>query len=60
MKTRTETEQAMAAIKRAAKLARIRASRFGTKLAVWKDGSVIFIEPKADQGVAAEPDRAGG
>ena len=60
MKTRTETEQAMAAMKRAAESARVKASRFGTKLAVWKDGAVAYIEPDAEQAVPAKSDRSGG
>ena len=60
MKTRTETEQAMAAMKRAAESARVKASRFGTKLAVWKDGAVAYIEPDTEKGVPAKSDRSGG
>lgn len=54
----TETEAALAAMKRAAESARVRASRFGSRLAVWKDGAVVFVAPQsngAEQGGADQP-----
>lgn len=41
----TDAEAALAAMKRAAENARVRASRFGSKLAYWKDGKVVLVDP---------------
>jgi hypothetical protein len=41
----TEFEGALAAMKRASAFARLRASRFGSHLAVWRDGAVALISP---------------
>jgi len=43
----TETERALAAMKTAAAEARVRASRFGSNIAVWRDGAVVLISPEA-------------
>jgi hypothetical protein len=54
----TEVEGALAAMKRAAAVARLRASRFGSHLAVWRDGAVALISPlamDAEQGGAGQP-----
>ena len=54
----TETEAALAAMNRAAESARVRASRFGSRLAVWKDGAVVLLAPRsngAEQGGADQP-----
>ena len=59
MKLRTETEQAMSAMNRAAESARIKASRFGTNLAIWRDGAVVLIKPKTEQATPPKSDRTG-
>ncbi|NJR42205.1 MAG: hypothetical protein HC767_05655 [Akkermansiaceae bacterium] len=41
----TEAEGALAAMNRAAAAARLRASRFGSRLALWEDGAVVLISP---------------
>ena len=49
MNERTETEAALAAMNRAAESARVRASRFGSRLAIWKDGAVVFVSPNSKE-----------
>ncbi len=44
----TETDAALAAMNRAAEAARIRAFRFGSRLALWKDGAVVLVEPRTN------------
>lgn len=44
----TESEGALAAMNRAAEAARIRATRFGSRLAIWKDGAVALITPQTN------------
>ena len=54
----TEAEGALAAMTRAAETARVRATRFGSRLAIWKDGAVVFVTPQttgAEQGGADQP-----
>ncbi len=54
----TETESALAAMNRAAVTARERASRFGSQLVLWRDGSVVLVDPRtsgAEQGGADHP-----
>ncbi len=58
MNSRTESENALAAMKRAAANARARALRFGSRLAVWRDGAVTLVDPgtsDAEQGGADQP-----
>jgi len=58
MSSQTETEAALAAMNRAAETARVRASRFGSRLAFWKDGEVVLVDPianGAEQGGADQP-----
>ena len=58
MNPNTETESALAAMDRAAAKARTRASRFGSRLAVWRDGAVALLDPQrtwAEQGGADQP-----
>ena len=58
MNDQTETEAALAAMNRAAEAARVRASRFGSHLAFWKDGAVVLVDPRingAEQGDARRP-----
>lgn len=58
MSNRTETEAALAAMNRAAVTARVRASRFGSRLALWEDGAVVLVDPltnSAEQGGADQP-----
>lgn len=43
----TEAEGALEAMKIAAAVARLRATRFGSNLAVWRDGAVVLISPLA-------------
>lgn len=45
MSDQIATESALAAMRRAADTARIRASRFGSRLALWRDGAVVLVEP---------------
>ena len=45
MNNRTEAEAALAAMNRAAETARVRAARFGSRLAIWQNGAVVLIEP---------------
>ena len=42
----TDSNGALVAMKVAAEKARERAARFGSKLAVWRNGSVTLIDPK--------------
>lgn len=61
MKEQTETKAALAAMIRAAEAARIRADRFGTRLARWKGGVVVFVDPEtntAEQAVESNPGHA--
>ena len=58
MNERTEAEGALAAMTRAAEAARVRATRFGSRLAIWKDGAVVLVSPQtngAEQGGADQP-----
>jgi hypothetical protein len=55
MRELTETERALAAMNRAAATARKRASRFGSKLVMWRNGSVVLVDPRAN---GAEQDGA--
>ena len=58
MNDQTETEAALAAMNRAAETARVRASRFGSRLALWEDGAVVLVDPLtygAEQGGADQP-----
>ncbi len=58
MTDQTETESALAAMNRAAITARERASRFGSQLVLWRDGSVVLVDPRtsgAEQGGADQP-----
>jgi len=58
MNPHTETESALAAMDRAAAKARTRATRFGSRLAVWRDGAVAFLDPRrtwAEQDGADQP-----
>ncbi len=58
MREHTETENALAAMSRAAVTARERASLFGSKLVLWRDGSVVLVDPQqngAEQGGAEQP-----
>jgi len=58
MSRQTETESALAAMDRAATRARTRASLFGSRLAVWRDGAVVLLDPRrtgAEQGGADQP-----
>ena len=41
----SEVDLALRAMHRAAETARIRAKRYGSKLAVWRDGEVVLVEP---------------
>jgi hypothetical protein len=65
MREHTETESALAAMSRAAVTARARASLFGSKLVLWRDGSVVLVDPQkngAEQGAdqpATAPESAG-
>ena len=43
----TEAKGALEAMKSAAAVARLRATRFGSNLAVWRDGAVVLISPLA-------------
>ena len=57
MKVKTESEHALAAMIRAAEIARVRAARFGSKLAIWKDGAVVLIDPNSEQAFPAKSER---
>jgi hypothetical protein len=46
MREHTETESALAAMSRAAATARERASLFGSKLVLWRDGTVVLVDPR--------------
>ncbi|MFK5924360.1 MAG: hypothetical protein QM496_19465 [Verrucomicrobiota bacterium] len=46
MNEQAEAEVALAAMNRASEMARVRAARYGSKLAVWKNGSVEFTYPE--------------
>ena len=48
MNPNPKAEGALAALTRAAETARIRAIRFNSKLAIWKDGEVVLIDPKTN------------
>jgi hypothetical protein len=54
----TEAEGALEVMKSAAAVARLRASRFGSNLAVWRDGAVALISPlamDAEEASAGQP-----
>lgn len=54
----TEAEGALAAMNRAAQTARVRANRFGSRVAIWRDGAVVFVSPQtngAEQDSADQP-----
>lgn len=58
MKDQTETERALSAMNRAASSARERASRFGSRLVLWRDGAVVLAEPEkieAEEGACTQP-----
>lgn len=58
MNEQTESEVALAAMNRASEQARVRAARYGSRLAVWKDGLVAFLDPEttdAEQGGTDHP-----
>lgn len=58
MNPQTEADGALAAMGRAATRARMRATRFGSRLAVWRDGAVVLLDPRrtgAEQGGADQP-----
>lgn len=51
----SEAERALAAMTRAAEVARVRAIGFGSRLAYWRDGAVVLVMPRtigAEQGGA--------
>ena len=54
MKETNERESALRGMQQAARIAHARAARFGLKIPVWKDGTVVYIEaePKAQPGGA--------
>ena len=61
MKEQTETAAALAAMIRAAEAARVRAGRFGSRLARWNDGAVELVDPTtkaAEQAVESNPEHA--
>lgn len=45
MTDKKESERALAAMIRAAERARARARRFGSTVAIWKDGAVALVDP---------------
>jgi len=47
MSNDSESQAALAAMERAAEVARLRASRFGSRLALWKDGKVVLVDPSS-------------
>lgn len=54
----SEAEGALAAMTRAAEAARVRATRFGSRLAIWRDGEVVLVTPQtkgAEQGGTDQP-----
>jgi len=54
----TDSNGALAAMRHAAEKARERASRFGSRLAVWRNGTVILLDPrrtKVEQDAAGQP-----
>ena len=58
MKDQTETERALTAMNRAAATARERASRFGSRLVLWRDGAVVLANPEkieAEQAGTGQP-----
>lgn len=58
MNQKSESEMALDAMKRAAETARQRAARFHSRLAIWRDGKVVLIDPnewKAGQDGAVNP-----
>lgn len=52
-----ETEGALAAMNRAAATARLRALRFGSNLAVWRDDAVVLIPPHANDAEQADTEQ---
>lgn len=40
-----QSKQALEAMRRAAEIARVRAARMGTRLAYWKEGEVVLVDP---------------
>jgi hypothetical protein len=52
MKDTEDKDMALRGMRRAAVIARERASRFGLQIPVWRDGAIVFVDPK----VGAQPD----
>ena len=58
MNQQTARDSALAAMRHAAEKARERASRFGSRLAVWRNGAVMLLDPrrtKAEQDADGQP-----
>ena len=55
--TTSETEDALLAMRRAAEIARKRAVAYNLKLPIWKDGRVVYLDPKK---LAQQDDSANG
>jgi len=52
MKNTENKDLALKGMRRAAVIARERAARFGLQIPVWRDGAVVFVNPK----LKAQPD----
>ncbi len=58
MKEKSLTEGALAAMVRAAEVARERAIRFGSPLVRWIDGTVVLVDPVTNQPIPNSDDPA--
>lgn len=54
MKLNEDNDLALRGMRRAALVARERAARYGLQIPVWRDGAIVFVNPK----IKAQPDAA--
>lgn len=52
MKRNEDKDLALRGMRRAALVARERAARYGLQIPVWRDGAIVFVNPKT----TAQPD----
>jgi hypothetical protein len=49
MKITEDEDLALKGMRRAAVIARERAARFGLQIPVWRDGAIVFVNPKVKE-----------
>mgnify|MGYP005856993063 CR=1 FL=1 len=55
MKDTEDKDMALRGMRHAAVIARERASRFGLRIPVWRDGAIVFVDPKVQPVDADNP-----